>query len=274
MVLIVVFSSSRKEKNGLTVGGPLVPITSVGIRVDASATDVTVRNFVVSVGEVGIVVGDAEQILVEGNTITDGTCGTVPCHSSSNTIVGNDLSANGFRSLQLFNESTNNTIRSKPSYCNTLMGNAIYTLSTNNTVEENTIFSNLHDIGLLHDAPGNTIVNNESLENERCGLYFDSESDNFFEGNLARNNGRCDLAVLQSPPEEGSNPRDSTFSNNRLLNNRSYGVVIASELVTTNSMSNNELAGNGLEEFITPQESILSNFADYVGAAPAACSNP
>ena len=179
-------------------------------------SNVTIKNMKITAFFYGIYLDSSSSNSVSGNNITanNGTGIYLYSSSNSNSVSGNNITANNGYGILLY-YSPNNTVSGNNASANSLEG--IYlSLSSNNTVSGNTAIANEAGI-MLYSSSNNIISANNAMANVYQGIEVDSSSNNTLIGNNASTNSQYGILFDSSS--------NNTIYHNNFMNN-TYQVSI------------------------------------------------
>ncbi len=148
---------------------------------------------------IGIQITDAENCLIQGNTISNNYLpGIRLLDSTNNAVIGNTITTNGLDSIDYA----------------TVPG-VILESSLNNSIFDNEISNNAEGISLL-SSNMNVISNNFVMSNLKNGIYFEESSNNSIQDNKLTGNYESGLKLNHS--------HNNSFYNNLIYDNGCEGI--------------------------------------------------
>ena len=241
--------------------------------------NVTIQNTNIIDSVWGIGLNSSSGNSVIGNNITNnGYCGIWFNSSSNNKVNGNNIAVNG-RGIEFWSSSNNNSVSGNTMTDNTYSG--IYLdSSSGNSVSGNNITSNRYNTDgiVLWFSSSNSVSRNTIINMYHGGgILLGYSSGNSVSGNSLTNNlDGLDFLFSSSNSVSGNNIAnidygmrlsyvcDNDFSGNTITNN-TYGIVLSSSSYN-NNFSENSITNNsiyGLDIFSSSNNSIYhNNFVD------------
>jgi parallel beta-helix repeat protein len=188
-------------------------------------------------------VGEAQDSIVSGNTITINTDNGIWLSGISNsTIWHNNVSENSENGITLYH-------------------------SCNNIVTANSIASNrLDGIGIWEESTGNEISENLIANNNRCGLLIRAcgNNTNIIIGNMIEKNNNSAIRFV-------SGPSNNLICHNNFIENDNNGAQISFGSISDNSILNawdNGSEGNYWSDYLTKYPNATETDSVGVGNMP------
>lgn len=155
-------------------------ICNPGIIVYVSTAEVTIKNFTITGGEVGIYLHNATNTNILNCKLSYTTKhGIYFRRSSNNTIVYTEIFSNAEDGIRLDYSSSYNTISDSSISENGLDGISIFQTSNHNIISDTNISSNgVYGIFIATYSSYNTILNSNISKNQH-GIYLSNSSHNF-----------------------------------------------------------------------------------------------
>ena len=180
-----------------------------------NCTRITIQNLNLTKNEQGILLAYTNNTTIDKNNIT-ANCwyGIQLYESSNNSIIGNNLTANGYGIY--FSSSSSNSI-SGNNITNNNEGGIWLFSSSNNSMIGNNITANGYGISFDSSSNVNSIIGNKIANNNGIGINFYFSSNNGMIGNNITNNGGGIYLSYSS---------NNTISTNEIANN-GEGIRIA-----------------------------------------------
>jgi len=158
----------------------------------------------------GIRLSKRENVTILNTHIVGFRYGVYLDFSSNNVIVGNNLSANSYSGINLFNSSSNNRVSGNSIESNEKVGVRLYLSNSNTIIGNNIMTNNLTGISSTESSHNDIIENN--ISNNTAGIFLNTRS-NF---NLVRGNSiKANFDGIRV--ELGCS--DNTFYHNNLVDN-------------------------------------------------------
>jgi parallel beta-helix repeat protein len=215
------------ENRGTTV----IDGTGTGIVVYVIANNITLSNFTIQNGQLGIWLRYSGNNVLTGNTVSENSYGLHLWGSDDNILTNNIISNNSY-GLHLWGSDDNiltNNIISNNSY-----GFYLY-VSNNNTLTSNTALNNSH--GIYLESSSNNVLSDNTISNNDDGIHLYHSSNNILTGNTATDNSQYGIYVGDSD--------NNVFSGNTALNN-SHGIYVfysSNNILTGNTATDNSQYG-------------------------------
>jgi len=240
------------ENRGTTV----IDGTGTGIVVYVIANNITLNNFTIQNGQLGIWLRYSGNNVLTGNTVSNNSYGLHLWGSDDNILTNNTISNNSY-GLYLY-VSNNNTLTSNTASNNS---NGIYLeSSSNNVLSDNTISNNDDGIHLYHSS-NNILTGNTATDNSQYGIYVGDSDDNVFSGNTASNNSHG-IYVFYS--------NNNILTGNTATDNSQYGIRFSSSsnnVIFHNNFINNTEPSRSANSVNSWDNGAEGNYwSDYDGA--------
>jgi parallel beta-helix repeat protein len=250
------------ERNNIIIDGNGHTLEGVGsgTGIDLSErTNVTAHNATIKAFDYGIWLDGSSSNIILGNNITANNWGGIWLYSSSNnSIVGNNVATNNQTGIHLDSSSTNRI--SGNSVTNNSDGISLRYSSNNNSISGNNVTDN-SGVGIgLSESSDNTIISGNNLGNNYIGIDV-SSSNNTLSGNSVTNNSYDGIGLSgDNNSISGNNITDNTavgFGGSGIdLEYSSYNSIVGNNIANNNyhgislwSFSNyNSISGNDITE--------------------------
>ncbi|MEW5936414.1 MAG: NosD domain-containing protein [Candidatus Thermoplasmatota archaeon] len=199
----------------------------------------------VPLGAGQVVLANCTNVVVDGQNVSDGSCGIQMGFSDRNNIANNTASDN---TEGILGYSSNNNIFYKNAVSDNSMGIRI-SYSNNNTIYDNTINSNKNNGIDISFSNNNTIHNNLASSNDDNGIDLYFSSNNTIYNNTINSNAN---GIYLDTSND-----NTLFNNNASLNNW-YGIYVASS--TGNKIFHNIFIDNNQLTHIQAYDNSGINF--------------
>jgi parallel beta-helix repeat protein len=150
---------------------------------------VTIKNVQIKSFDIGVYLSGSLSNTIIGNNITANNSFGIELDSSSNynTIIGNNITANNFYGIGL-DGSSNNTIARNTVTANNYDGIELDSSSNYNTIIGNNITANGGNGGIgLYSSSNNNIIRNNITANDNRGIYLTGSNNNIIGNNITAN---------------------------------------------------------------------------------------
>jgi len=230
----------QSSSNNTITGNNITGNNRYGIYSYGSLNNTITGNNITGNKECGIALGYSSSNIVSGNVFVND--GLVLGYSSSNIVSGNVFVNDGLIVLYSYgNVVKNNTVNGKPLVY--LEGVSGYTVTgeagqvvlvncTNIRVEGLTITNT--DVAIELWMTKNTIITNNTITNNRYGIYSYGSLNNTITGNNIIGNNRIGIYLWRSPI--------STITGNNIIGNNGIGIYLWTS--PTSTITGNNIIGN------------------------------
>jgi poly(beta-D-mannuronate) C5 epimerase len=204
----------------------------------------TVENSHIHHNYFGAYTWGADAMTWRGNEFNNNIQYGLDPHDNSDNLVieNNDFHHNGNHGLICSRYCDHLMIRNNRSFNNTGNGIMLHRLTNQSVVEGNEAYNN-SDSGLaIFDSHQNTIRRNSFHDNQKGIRFSVGSSENIIDDNDIADNSQYGLYFFKgsdAPTEAGDGrPKRNRFTNNRITDNRTYGILLkeAPENVFTGNM--------------------------------------